>query len=164
MQQRDYVNMSLLDALKLSVMLSGMSQDEVGAAMGWKPGNYDRIFGGGNYWPTLPNIPKFCVIVGNNILIDWLHAQAHAGGVQHQFPSLDCQGLLIDMNQLIRDLGDVAKECERSVLVLPGEHTPKIEAAEATRLIKRLLSLCTDTIHTVRGLRPIASGTGQGVE
>ena len=156
MRQHDYVNMSLLDAIKFAVMLSGLSQDEVGAAMNWKPGNYDRIFGSGNYWPSLPNIPKFCVIVGNNVLIDWLHAQAHAGGVQHAFPSLDCQGLLHDMTQLMRDLGDAAKECERAVA------NRQIEAAEATRLIKRLLSLCTDSVQTIRGLRPIAGGAGFG--
>lgn len=156
MRQHDYVNMSLLDAISLAVRLSGMSNDEVGAAMDWKPGNYDRIFGSGNYWPSLPNIPKFCVVVGNNVLIDWLHAQAHAGGVKHDFPSLDCQGLLHGMNQLMRDLGDVAKECERAVV---DNH---IQAAEATRLIKRLLSLTTDTVHTIRGLRPIAGGAGCG--
>jgi hypothetical protein len=156
MRHADYVNMSLLDALHLAVRLSGKNIDEVGAAMGWNPGNTARIFGQESYWPTLPSLPRFCVVVGNNVLIDWLHAQAHAGGVQHEFPALNCPGLLTDMNHLTCDLGDVAKECERAVA------NRNIAAAEASRLIKRLLTLCTDTVHTIRGLRPIAGGPGTG--
>lgn len=156
MQQRDYVNMSLRDALHLAVQLSGLSLDEVAAAMGWAPGNADRIFGGGNYWMSLPSIPRFCVVVGNNALIDWLHAQAHAGGVKHDFPTLDCHGLLCGLSQLMQDLGAVAKEGQEAVV------SGSIERREASRLIKRLLHLCTDTVHTIRGLRPIAGGAGHG--
>ncbi len=156
--QHDFINMGLYDALNLALRLSRKSRDDVAAEMGWTPGNADRIFGTENYWPTLPNIPRLCIVLGNNILIDWLHAQAHAGGVKHHFPALDCGALLLDMNQLMRDLGDAAKEGERAVTIRPGELAPRIDPAEASRLIKRLLSLCTDTIHTIRGLRPIAGG------
>lgn len=156
MLQRDYVNMSLLDAVNLAVFLSGLSKDDVGAAMGWNPGNADRIFGSGNYWMSLPSVPRFCVVVGNNVLIDWLHAQAHAGGVQHEFPALDSKGLLCGMNAILVDLGAAATECSSAV------EDDKIQGAEASRLIKRLLKVCTDTIHTIRGLRPIAGGAGHG--
>lgn len=148
----DYVNMSLYDALHLALLLSRKSRDEVAASMRWSPGNADRIFATENYWPTLPNIARLCIVLGNNVLIDWLHAQAHAGGVKHDFSALNCGALLLEMNQLMRDLGDAAKECERAV----ADKT--LQPAEASRLIKRLLALCTDTIHTVRGLRPIAGG------
>ena len=157
----DYVNMSLYDALHLARRLSGMSPEDVGASMGWSKGITDWIFATENYWPILPNIARLCIVLGNNVLIDWLHAQAHAGGVKHHFPALDCGALLLEMNQLMRDLGDVAKEGERAVTIRPGEFAPHIDPAEASRLIKRLLSLCTDTIHTIRGLRPIAGGGGQ---
>jgi len=156
MQDHDYVNMSLLDALHLARRLSGKSEDEIGAAMNWNPGNTARIFGTGEYWPTLPNIPRMCVVMGNNILIDWQHAQAHAGGVQHEFPAIDCSGLLTGMAQMMDDLGSVANEAQRAVA------NNDIERAEAARLVKRLLRLCTDTVHTIRGLRPIAGNTCRG--
>lgn len=156
LEQHDYVNMGLLDALHLARRLSGKNEDEVGAEMGWNPGNTAKIFGAGNYWPTLPSIPRFCVIVGNNVLIDWLHAQAHAGGVQHEFPALDCPELLTGMTQLMDDLGSVASEAQRAVA------SESIEKGEAARLVKRLLKLCTNTVHTIRGLRPIAGGAGHG--
>jgi len=156
MQERDYLNMSLLDAVNLAVIMSKMSKDDVGAAMGWQPGNADRIFGSGNYWMSLPSVPRFCAVVGNNVLIDWLHAQAHAGGVQHEFPALDCPELLTGMTQLMDDLGNVASEAQRAVA------SESIEKGEAARLVKRLLKLCTNTVHTIRGLRPIAGGAGHG--
>lgn len=151
MQHKDYVNMSLFDALHQATRLSGKTEDEVGAAMRWAPGNTARIYGQESYWPTLPNLPKLCVVLGNTVLLEWLQAQAEAGGVQHDFEELDCAALMLSFGKLFRDLGDVAKAGERAVA---DQH---IDATEAKVLIRKLLALSTTTVHTIRGLRPIVS-------
>lgn len=149
----DYRNMSLRDALHHARMLSGLSEDEVGAAMRWAPGNTSRIFGEDNYWPTLPNIPKLCVVLGNSVLLDWLQAQAEAGGVQYDFEAMDCEALLMSLGRMFRELGDVAKAGERAVA---DRH---IDAAEARVLTRKLQALCATVVRAIGGMRPIAACT-----
>ncbi|MHC1701469.1 MAG: hypothetical protein AB9900_10880 [Humidesulfovibrio sp.] len=154
MNHTNYLNMSLHDVLHHATRLSGKSEDEVGAAMRWAPGNTARLYGQGSYWPTLPNIPKLCVVLGNTVLLDWLQAQAEAGGVQYDFEAMDCEALLMSLGKMFRELGDVAKAGERAVA---DRH---IDAVEAKLLTRKLQMLCATVVRAIGGMRPIV-GAGQ---
>ncbi len=149
MRHPSLVDLSLPDALHMAARISGKSHDEIGAAMGWSPGNTARIFGQENYWPTLPNLPALCVVLGNYVLIDWIREQAEAGGLKMEHAALDCEGLIMSFGQLFRDLGDVAREGERAVA------DRNINAPAAKTLIGKLYTLTRDTVRTIRGLRTI---------
>jgi hypothetical protein len=158
MRHPSLVDLSLGDALHLALRLSGKTAEEVGAQMGWTPGNTSRIFGAENYWPTLPNIPKLCVVLGNYVLIDWIREQAEAGGLKHDFDALDSPRLLQEYGQLFRDLGDMAKAGEHA---LADGH---INNCDAKTLIRKLYILCRDVVRIIRGLRPIAGQVGRDMQ
>ncbi|MBU1040159.1 MAG: hypothetical protein KKF77_03545 [Proteobacteria bacterium] len=157
MNHTNYLNMSLHDALHHARIMSGKSEDEIGAAMRWNPGNTGRLFGQGSYWPTLPNIPRLCVVLGNTVLLDWLQAQAEAGGVQYDFDAMDCETLLMSLGKMFRELGDVALAGERAVA---DRH---IDAVEAKLLTCKLQRLCATVVRAISGMRPIVTA-GQAEE
>ena len=155
LSDRDFRLMDFHEALRLAVELSGKPPKLVGDLMGYKDGTWDRIYSSPEtYCFGIDDVPRFCAIVGNTLLPDWMHVKAHELGVQHAFPTLDVGGLLRDLNALTRDLGATAAECESAL------ESGKIDKNAARRLRKRLRALCSDAVHTDRGLRSIANGNG----
>jgi len=147
--------MSLLDVLNLAVTMSGKTLDDIAAEMGWKPSNARRLFSSENYWPTLPNLPKLCVVLGNTILLDWLASQAAAGGCALDFEAMDARGLLRSMGSMFKELGLVAGLGNKAL-----ENDQEISQVEARRLVRRLRALAAEVLQAMSGLYPIA-GTAE---
>ena len=148
----DLTRMSLLDALNLALVLSGKNIDHVAAEMGWQPSNARRIFSSDDYWPTLPNLARLCVVLGNTILLDWLATQAEAGGCRLAFEALDAKGLLLSMGDMFKELGEAAAECRKA---LEGDQS--ISQAEARRLVRKLRDLAASVLRAISGLHPTAA-------
>ena len=146
---KSFETMSLPDALNLARIQSGKTIDEIQAEMSWKPGHAQRIFYDDSYWPSLPTIPKLCVVLGNTILLDWLQAQVEFGGLALEFEALDCLGLLRELNLLVRELGDVSVEAEKAV------EDEKVDKAEARRICKELRDVLNKGIAILNGLEAI---------
>jgi len=151
------VKLSLGEVLDVMVRGSGRSWEEVGALVGWGPSNLSRIRDKAeDYWPSLPNIGAFCLHTRSTLILDWIKASAEAGGLRRDFESLDCQGLLFSLGGLFRELGDVARECERAVA------DNNINKTNARRLIRELFDVIEKAMEAVAGLRGAAGWGGDG--
>ncbi|WP_457571528.1 phage regulatory CII family protein [Desulfovulcanus sp.] len=145
----DLKNISLFDAINMAVAKSGYSRDEIGALMGWTPAATKRIFSTDNYWPSLPTIPKLCSVLGNSILVDWLKVHTDEYLQQIQIQNLDAPGLVKELGQLFKELGDVALEGNRAV------EDGQITTREARRIIKELYDVANKAMEMIGGLRGI---------
>ncbi len=146
----DLRELSLLDALDLSVKLSGKSRVKIADDMGWNWSNANRIFTTERYWWTFEDFPKLLAVLGNTVLLDWARVHAEAGGLKRLPRNLDCAALVLRMGVLFRELGDVARVGEAAI------RNNKIEKGEARQLIRELTDVANEALGTINGLRSIA--------
>lgn len=142
-------NMSLPDALTQARILSGMSPEEVGAAMGWQPSHANRVFSPEAYWPTLPTIPKLCAKLGNTLLLDWLYVQAEAGGLALTHEAMDPAALRDGLLSLFKEVGDLAREAEQA---LADGAIQRIDARRLLREAHDIMAVCIDICAKLRAL------------
>ncbi len=146
-------NLTLLDALDLSISKSGKSRVRIADEMGWSTHHANRVYSNERYWWSFEDFPRLLAVLGNTILLEWAKAQSEAGGVRLLPEPLDCAALVLRMGVLFRELGDVAREGEQAI------KNNKIDKAEARRLIRELRELATAALDTVSGLSGIARET-----
>ncbi|UIJ36907.1 hypothetical protein LWC08_09155 [Desulfobaculum bizertense] len=127
--------MSLPAAMQLAESLSGLSRDEISAAMGWNPCNGSRVLNPNDpYWPSLPNLPKFCAVVGNTVLLDWAKAQLSEGAL-HRLEPMDASSFIMGLGQLFKEMADVAEVGGKCVQ--DGDVSPQ----DAKKIMRELLDV-----------------------
>lgn len=126
-----YRQMPLQTALRLAVTLSGKSDPEIAAAMSWTKTVENRVFSNGDYYPSLPTVVKFCDVVGNTILPEWIIA--NCGNCYDMAEPMDAVALISSMGNLFGEMAEVASE-GKAALADDG----KVDAAEAKRILKKL--------------------------
>lgn len=154
----DYARMSLGQALALAESMSGRTRGEIAAAMGWPACNANRVFNSADdYWPSLPNLPRLCAVLGNTVLLDWAYAQALAGWMESAPLDVDAVRLLADVAALAQELGDVSREVRQSIGG-ESEDGRMISAKEARRIVRELRDLVGRGLLAISGLQAIADG------
>lgn len=154
MTSPDLERLGLYDALQLALSLSGKSVDDVAAEMGWGLSNANRIFSRENYWPTLPNLARLCTVLGNTVLLEWLHAQAEACGLRFDAEDVDATGLVLALGRLFKEMSDVAKEGAEAV------KDGKIDQGEARRILRELRDVAVEVRRLTTSLRKIDPAEG----
>ncbi len=79
--------------------------------MGWGNSIAARVFFSGNYFPKYVDIPKFCDVVGNSIMILWLLKNRRHPEILKPDP-LDALGLLKSMGGLLKEMSDVSAKAQ----------------------------------------------------
>ena len=134
-------------AIRLAVSLSGKSDDDIAAEMGWTMSIKSRIFHNMDYWPSLPNIPKFCEVVGNAVIAAWVIDNANFL-VKKTGPT-DAPRLMRQLRELLRSLSDLLAEAEKAL------EDETIDSREARRVIRELLPLFCVGGEMLAGLQAV---------
>jgi hypothetical protein len=140
-------HLEAVDAFKLAVEESGRPLPEIAQAMGWSMPQARRVFSAEQYFPSYPDLPRFCAVVGNLTVVHWLFAKATFYGFDEQHQSLDCADLLLRVTEIFGEVGDVADEARRAVV------DNRLDALELRRLIKELSDLLERGMALVGDLR-----------
>jgi hypothetical protein len=98
------VGISPQAALRLALAFSKKTPEQIEQEMGWSKSVSARVFCSGNYFPAYRNIPKFCDVIGNNILILWLFKN-------RKYPAYD-QLEPMDALALLQSMGISSKKWE----------------------------------------------------
>lgn len=124
---------SLSAALRLSIAYSRKTDEEIAAEMGWGSSVSNRIFHNHDYFPSLPTIPKFCGVVGNTILAQWIldNTQLYLDDVC----PMSAEALLVDLRTLMREMADVIEECEKAL------KDNMVDSGEARRINRHLADM-----------------------
>lgn len=124
---------SLQAATRMALAATPKTEDEIAAEMGWSPSQQARFFKSHDYWPALPNLPRFCSVLGNHTIPMWVIANFNYVTI-NQTP-MDAKCLLMSMAILFRDMGDLAIQGQKAV------EDNEIDALEAKRMLRKLKDL-----------------------
>lgn len=135
-----------VDAMKLSVELSGKSIADIAKELGVGVHLARRWFGVEKYFPSFENIPNYCRAVGNMTLINWLQVQAIMGGkVEHA--DINCAALIGRVGELFGEMGDVGLEAQEAV------KDDVLESYELRKIIKEVTEVVAKGNQLVADLR-----------
>lgn len=136
-----------LDVYKLALTTAGKSPQKVSEAMGWDTGQTNRIFSPEKYWPSYPQLPKLCHILGNTILIDWLMIRAMRYGLDETHQDVDCKNLALRVADLFGEVGDVGRSAQAAL------EDGKLEPKELRAIIRELTDVGDKTFGLIADLR-----------
>lgn len=130
----DYQTMSHVDAMREAKAASGMTDEEIAKAANISVHavrQYQRPRDG--YAPGLDKIPTLCRVMGNNILLSWIQAQADPRALGDIPPATSRAEVLTAVARVSATLGDAQRrladselsgidpECARDVLGLMND-------------------------------------------
>jgi hypothetical protein len=136
-----------IDAFKLAVEQSGRPVTEIAKALGWSESYMRRVFSVDKFFPSYPDLPTFCAAVGNMVVIHWLVAKATFYGIDEKHQNVDCHNLLLRVNEVFAEVGDVAQEARAAIA------DNNLDPNERRRLIRELTDVIDAGMALVGDLR-----------
>lgn len=149
-------NLSFASALDLALGESGLTRDDVGNGMGWSVSKTSRVFShDDNYWPNMPSIPQLCLILGNDVLLDWLRVNTNELrlGRHERTPKLTEVELLRLLSEIGKEMGDV-NDAVNNALANDG----KIDKQESRRIIRESYDVMSRYREVIVAMRAIQEG------
>jgi transcriptional regulator with XRE-family HTH domain len=138
---------SLPAALRMAFAMSGKSDDEIAAAMGWSSSTASRIFCNQDYWPSLPTLPKLCVVLGNGIVARWI--VDNADYTVADIKPLDAASLFRHLRRMMRSTADLLEAGEAALT------DGKVETGEARRILRELTEIFQTGAAMLAGLQAV---------
>jgi len=142
-------HLDAIDAFKLAIEKSVKPLPQIANEMGWSESFVKRVFSADKFFPSVADIPRFCAVLGNQVIIHWLLARATFYGLDEAHQDVDCNALLRRVNDLFAEVGDVAAEARASTA------DNKLEPVECRRLIKELSDVLDRGMSLVADLRSL---------
>lgn len=143
---KSLAGMDPADAFKQAFALSGLTQNALMEKMGWKIDKTRRVFATGRYFPSFDELPKFCIVVGNTVIIQWLQMNILQGNRPIEHSSINCQNLFARIGELFAEVGDVGQRGQE--VVADGE----IDLKETRQLKKEVGEVVTKGIEMMSDL------------
>lgn len=114
----DYETISATEAMRLAKDVSGMTVDEISKASGITVGIIRQYLErDGGYNPAIDKIPTLCRAMGNNILIQWIMAQADTRAAHNDIPPATSRAeVLTAVARVSATLGDAQRRLADSEL------------------------------------------------
>jgi len=147
--RQSLAGLDAVDAFKLAWERSGKLMPEIMREMGWSEYNAKRIFSLERYFPTFEDLPRFCNVVGNTIIVQWLMVQAMQYGVCQHHATVDCPELVRRTGELFGEMSDVGHEASDAI------KDGKLEPKELRRIIRELNGLVDKSISLIGDLREL---------
>lgn len=138
------------DAFRLAASQSGKSANQICQEMGWQPTFARRIFSIEKFYPSFADIPKFCRVVGNTIVIDWLKANAMADKKLCPHKIQNCLDLAQDVLTLAESTGKLSTTAKEAILDGSIEHEEKIVII---KVLQKLLKEGAEMLHALKEMR-----------
>jgi hypothetical protein len=147
--RQSLAGLDAVDAFKLAWERSGKTMPQIMREMGWSEYHAKRVFGTERYFPTFEDLPKFCNVAGNTIVVQWLHVQAMQYGVEPQHINVDCAELVKRIGDLFGEMSDVGQEASDSI------RDGILEPKELRRIIRELNDVVNKSMTLIGDLRAL---------
>lgn len=146
-------NLPFASAFDLAVGESGIARDVIAHEMGWSTSQSYRFFSHeDNYWPNTASIPQLCLVLHNDILIEWLFANVDElrKGHYDRAPLLNEFEVLQLINSIAKEMGDVNEEVEKAL-----SNDQRIDSPETRPIIKQAYHVLARIRELVAAMRTI---------
>lgn len=147
MDTQGLANLDGIDAFKLAIEQSTKDLYNIAGEMGWSQSHTRRIFSTDKYFPSVVDIPKFCHVVGNNVILLWLQARVMTYGLPESARDIDCENLVWRIGKLFAEVGDVGRKGQDAIA------DGKLEAHELRAIIDEVKDVLTEGMELVGDLR-----------
>ncbi|SOB60561.1 conserved protein of unknown function [Pseudodesulfovibrio profundus] len=134
------------DAFKQAFALSGLTQQQLMERMGWKIDKTRRVFATGRYFPSYEELPKFCTVVGNTIILKWLQFNVLLADQDMEHVDIDCQELIMRAGELYSEVGDVGQYAAKAI------EDGKLDLKEIRKLKEEVGQVATKAFETLGDL------------
>ncbi|UZP68745.1 hypothetical protein N1030_07180 [Desulfovibrio mangrovi] len=145
--RQSLVGLDAVDAFKLAWEIGNKPMPTVMSEMGWTESHARRVFSPERYFPTFEDLPRFCSVVGNTIIIQWLQVQAMYYGIAPKHVDVDCAELVKRMGELFGEMSDVGQEASAAI------QDGKLEPKELRRIIRELNDVVDRSVALIGDLR-----------
>ncbi|MEZ6854345.1 phage regulatory CII family protein [Halodesulfovibrio aestuarii] len=149
-------NLSFASALDLALGESGLTRDDVGHEMGWSVSKTSRVFcHDDNYWPNMPSIPQLCLILGNDVLLDWLRVNTN----ELRLGRHDCAPKLteVELLRLLSEIGEEMGEVNGAINeALKNDHN--VDARESKKIIREAYDVLSRYRELIAAMRVVQEG------
>jgi hypothetical protein len=138
-----------VDVFKLAVDRSEKGLPQVAREMGWSDSHARRVFSTDRYFPSFEDLPRFCAVVGNTIIVQWLQVRAMTYGFQPQPQAVTCETLVQRIAELFSEMGDVGQKGADAI----KDHI--LEPREIRSVIRELndvVDKCMDLVADLRAM------------
>ena len=113
----DYETISATEAMRLAKDVSGMTVEEISKASKIPAGIIRQYLErDGGYNPAIDKIPTLCRVMGNNILLSWIQAQADPRALGDITPATSRAEVLTAVARVSATLGDAQRRLADSEL------------------------------------------------
>ncbi len=144
--------MEASEAFSLAARESGLPFPVICKRMNWSKSFGRRVFRNEKFYPSFADLPLWCAVVGNTIVLQWALARATTHGLEARFEHVDCQALLLRVTSMFAEAGNVAARTRDAVadnLLQPHELRSVINGLDD--LIEGSLDLLGDLRHELKG-------------
>ncbi|MFV0349222.1 MAG: phage regulatory CII family protein, partial [Halodesulfovibrio sp.] len=124
--------------------------------MGWSEYHAKRVFGTERYFPTFEDLPKFCNVAGNTIIVQWLQVHALLYGIEPKHQNVDCAELVKRIGDLFGEMSDVGQEASDSI------RDGILEPKELRRIIRELNDVVSKSMTLIGDLRALERSLKEG--
>lgn len=145
--RQSLVGLDAVDAFKLAWEMGNKSMPHILREMGWTESHARRVFSPERYFPTFEDLPRFCNVVGNTIIIQWLQVQSMQYGIAPQHTNVNCAELVKRMGELFGEMSDVGQEASAAI------QDGKLEPVELRRIIRELNDVVNRSVCLIGDLR-----------
>ena len=154
----DLTAMHPSEAWEQALRISFAPPEEVQAGMGWSVHLLRRFLSTERFYPSYMDIPKFCRLTGNELVIDWLTANTREPEPERAAPMLGCFELMERVALIFSASGEVAKKARAAVAdrrITPAELRSVIKVLELStsgnlRLLNELRAMAQELAQTSR--------------
>ncbi|MCJ2164632.1 MULTISPECIES: phage regulatory CII family protein [unclassified Pseudodesulfovibrio] len=147
MDTQSLANLDAIDAFKLAIESSGKDVPTITKEMEWSESHTRRIFSTEKYYPSVVDLPRFCHVVGNNLVLQWLQAKAMTYGLPTEDRNIDCENLVFRIGNLFAEVGDVGRKGQEAIA------DGKLEPHELRAVIDEVKDVLTEGMELVGDLR-----------
>lgn len=144
------INLQALDAVdifKVAMMRSGKLAPQIAEEMGWSMAQINRIASVAKYYPSFPELPKFCSVVKNTLVVEWLQQRAVTYGIEIEHADVNCQSLVKEVSSLFSETSDVGQQVAAAIA------DDKLEKRELRAIIRELADVVNASMNFLEQLR-----------
>ncbi|MBI9080299.1 MAG: hypothetical protein JEY79_11240 [Pseudodesulfovibrio sp.] len=147
LESKSLANLDGIDAFKIAIEQSLKDLPTIAREMNWSESHTKRIFSTEKYFPSVVDLPKFCHVVGNTLVLQWLQAKAMVYGLPEKNRDIDCENLVFKIAKLFGEVGDVGRKGQEAIA------DGKLEPEELRGIIKEVKEVLTEGMELVGDLR-----------
>lgn len=153
---KSLARLDAVDVFKLAIERSGKPVTQVAKEMKWGEPFARKVFSTAKFFPSFSELPRFCAVVGNTIVAQWIQLRAMTAGLEDAHEAVTCESLIGRIGELFAEMGDVGQRGSEAIRDF------KLEPREIRSIIRELNDVIDKGMDLVADLRAMERASTEG--